>query len=78
MGLLKEDMRPMSPLIIYIAQARNASNVARMVRLEWLDMYGQAMQSTVQIGGGQIVKVQLAAQQPVQRQPVNLRIASCQ
>lgn len=78
MGLLKEDMRPVSPLIIYIAQARNASSMARMVRLEWLDMYGQAMQSTFQIGGGQIAKVQLAAQQPFQREPVNLRIASCQ
>jgi len=78
MGLLKEDMRPMSPLIIYIAQARNSSNVARVVRLQWLDMYGQAMQSTIQIGGGQIAKVQLAAQEPFQRQPVELRIASCQ
>jgi hypothetical protein len=78
MGLLKEDMRPMSPLIIYIAQARNTSNVARVVRLQWLDMYGQAMQSTIQIGGGQITKVQLAAQEPFQRQPVELRIASCQ
>lgn len=78
MGLYKEDMRPVSPLIIYLAQVRNSSNVTRVVRLEWLDMYGQAMQATLQVGGGQIAKAQLAAQEPFQRQPIELRLASCQ
>jgi thioredoxin-dependent peroxiredoxin len=77
LGLFKEDMRPMSPLIIYLAKVRNASNVTRIVRLEWLDLYGQAMQSTVQIGAGQIATLQLAAQEPFQRQPINLNVTSC-
>lgn len=77
MGLFKEDMRPMSPLIIYQAKLRNASSMTKIVRLEWLDMYAQAMQSTTQVGAGQIVTVQLAAQEPFQRQPINLRLSSC-
>ena len=78
MGLFKEDLRPVSPLIIYLAQIRNSSNITRVVRLEWLDMYGQAMQATLQVAGGQIAKAQLAAQEPFQRQPIELRVASCQ
>ncbi|HEV7767974.1 MAG TPA: peroxiredoxin [Thermoanaerobaculia bacterium] len=77
LGVFKEDMRPMSPLIIYMAKIRNSSGVTRIVRLEWLDMYGQAMQSTVQINAGQIATLQLAAQEPFQRQPINLNLASC-
>jgi hypothetical protein len=78
MGLQKEDMRPVSPLIVYLAQVRNSSNVTRIVRLQWLDMYGQPMQATLQVGGGQIARAQLAAQEPFQRQPIELRVASCQ
>lgn len=77
MGLFTTDMRPMSPLIIYLAKIRNGSNITRIVTIEWLDMYGQAMTSTNEIGAGQIVTTQLSANSPRDRQPINLRITSC-
>ncbi len=78
MGLFKEDMRPVSPLIIYLAKIRSAASVTKIVHLEWLDMYGQGTRSTVQVSPGQIATLQLATQEPFQRQPVNLRLAACQ
>jgi hypothetical protein len=77
MGLFKTDMRPMSPLIIYLAKIRNGTSLTRIVTVEWLDMYGQAMQSTNQVGAGQIVTTQLGANSPSDRQPQDLRITSC-
>jgi hypothetical protein len=77
MGLFTKDMRPMSPLIIYFAKIRNGSNLTRIVTIEWLDMYGQAMTSTNEIGAGQIVTTQLSANSPRDRQPMDLRITSC-
>jgi hypothetical protein len=77
MGLYKEDMRPVSPLIVYFAKVRNSASAAKIVQVEWLDMYGQANRSSVQVGAGAIVTLQLAAQEPFQRQPINLRVTSC-
>jgi hypothetical protein len=77
MGLFTTDMRPMSPLIIYLAKIRNGTNLTRIVTIEWLDMYGQAMESTNQVGAGQIVTTQLGANSPSDRKPINLRLTSC-
>jgi len=78
MGLFTTDMRPMSPLIIYLAKIRNGTNLTKIVKIEWLNMYGQAMESTNQVGAGQIVTTQLGANSPRDRQPINLRLTSCQ
>jgi hypothetical protein len=77
MGLYTEDMRPVLPLIIYLAKIRNGTSMARIVTLQWLDMYGQTMESTVQVGAGQIATLQLSRNSPVDRRPINLRISSC-
>ena len=77
MGLFTEDMRPVAPLIIYLAKIRNGTSITRIVTLQWLDMYGQAMESTIQVGAGQIATLQLARNKPVERKPINLRISSC-
>lgn len=77
LGIFKEDMRPVSPLIIYLAKIRNGTNVTRMVTLRWLNMYAEELQSSVEISAGQIATLKLAAQEPFQRQPINLKISSC-
>lgn len=77
MGLFKEDMRPVSPLIIYLAKIRNSTNVTRIVTLQWMNMYTEEFRSTAEIGAGQIATLQLAAQEPFQRQPTQLRITNC-
>jgi len=77
MGLFTTDMRPVSPLIIYLAKIRNGTNLTRIVTIEWLNMYGQAMESTNQVGVGQIVTTQLGANSPSDRRPINLRLTSC-
>lgn len=77
MGLFNVDMRPMSPLIVYQAKIRNNTQVARIVTLQWLDMYGQGMQSTVQVGGGQIATVELSRNTPSDRRPIDLRLSAC-
>jgi hypothetical protein len=77
MGLYKEDMRPVSPLIIYLAKIRNSTNVTRIVTLQWMNMYTEEFRSTAEIGAGQIATLRLAAQEPFQRQPTNLRITAC-
>jgi hypothetical protein len=77
LGVFKEDMRPMSPLIIYLAKIRNGTNVTRIVTLQWLNMYGEALQTTAEISSGQIATLKLAAQEPFQRQPTNLRLSTC-
>ncbi|MHB0972078.1 MAG: hypothetical protein ACYC7A_21885 [Thermoanaerobaculia bacterium] len=77
LGVFKEDMRPMAPLIIYLAKIRNGTNVTRIVTLQWLNMYAEALQTTAEISPGQIATLKLAAQEPFQRQPTDLRLSSC-
>ncbi len=77
MGVFKEDMRPMAPLIVWLAKIRNGTGVTRMVTLQWLNMYAEELQSSVEIGAGQIATLKLAAQEPFQRQPINLKLSSC-
>ncbi len=77
MGIFTIDKRPMAPLIMYLAKIRNGTSMTRIVTVEWLDMYGQAMTSTNEIGAGQIVTTQLSANSPSDRSPQNLRITSC-
>jgi hypothetical protein len=77
MGLYTTDMRPAAPLIVYLAKIRNGTNITRIVNLRWLNMYGQDMESTTQVGAGQIVTLQLSRNSPVDRQPINLRLSSC-
>ncbi len=78
MGLYNVDMRPMAPLIVYQAKVRNDSQVARIVTLQWLDMYGQALQTTAQVAGGQIATLELSRNSPSDRRPIELHLASCQ
>lgn len=78
MGLYKKDMRPMSPLIVYLANIRNGTQMTRIVTLQWLNMYGVAKQATVQVGAGQIVSLQLGMNSPRDRQPIDLQLTSCQ
>ncbi len=77
MGLFNVDMRPMAPLLVYQAKIRNGTQLTRIVTVQWLDMYGQAMQNTVQVGVGQIVTLELSRNSPVDRQPIELHLTSC-
>jgi hypothetical protein len=77
LGIYKEDMRPVSPLIIWLTKIRNGTSVTRQVTLQWLNMYAEELQSSVEVAAGQIATLQLAAQEPFQRQPINLKLSSC-
>lgn len=77
LGLHKEDFRPVSPLILYFAKVRNGTTMTKIVNVEWTNLYGERIRNTAEVGAGQIATLQLAAQQPIERMPVDLRIGTC-
>jgi len=78
MGLYKNDMRPMAPLILWFAKVRNATSVTRIVTVGWTNLYAQEKIFRAEIGSGDIATLELTRQQPVERQPTNLRLIECQ
>jgi hypothetical protein len=78
MGLYKVDMRPASPLIVYQAKVRNGSSVTRIVAIGWQDLYGQEQQTAGQVKPGDIATFNLGPQKPFERQPIDLRVKSCE
>lgn len=77
LGLHKEDFRPMGPLILYFAKVRNGTSMTKIVSVEWTNLYGERIRNTAEVGAGQIATLQLAAQQPVERLPIDLRLGAC-
>lgn len=77
LGLHKEDFRPVSPLILYFAKVRNGTSMTKIVSVEWTNLYGERIRNTAEVGAGQIARLQLAAQQPVERLPIDLRLGTC-
>jgi hypothetical protein len=78
MGLYKVDMRPASPLIVYQAKVRNRTSVMRIVTIGWQDYYGVEKQASGQIAAGDIATFNLGPQEPRDRQPINLRVKTCE
>lgn len=77
LGLHKEDFRPVSPLILYFAKIRNGTSMTKIVSVEWTNLYGERIRNTADVGAGQIATLQLAAQQPIERMPIDLRLGTC-
>lgn len=77
MGLYKEDMQPVAPLIVSLAKIRNGTALTRIVILEWLDMYGQPKRSQTEVKAGEIVSLQLSRNMANERLPINVRLSSC-
>jgi hypothetical protein len=77
LGLHKEDFRPVSPLLLYFAKVRNGTSMTKIVSVEWTNLYGERIRNTAEVGAGQIATLQLAAQQPIERMPIDLRLGTC-
>ena len=78
MGLYKVDMRPAMPLIVYQVKVRNGTSLTRIVTVGWTDLYGQEKATQGQVAPGAIATFELGPQQPVERQPINLRLRACE
>lgn len=77
LGFHKEDFRPVSPLILYFAKVRNGTSMTKIVSVEWTNLYGERIRNTAEVGAGQIATLQLAAQQTIERMPIDLRLGTC-
>jgi hypothetical protein len=77
LGLYKEDFRPVSPLILYFAKVRNGTSMTKIVSVEWTNLYGERIRNTAEVEAGQIATMKLAAQQPIERFPIDLRLGTC-
>jgi hypothetical protein len=78
MGLYKVDMRPVMPLVVYQAKVRNGTSLTRIVTVGWQDFYGQEKVVRGQVSPGDIGTFELGRQQLTNRQPINLRVKSCE
>jgi hypothetical protein len=77
MGLYKEDMRPVAPLIVSLAKIRNGTALTRIVIIDWLDMYGQPKKSQTEVRAGEIASLELSRNMAGERLPINVRLSSC-
>jgi Domain of unknown function (DUF4440) len=77
MGLYKDDFRPVMPLIRWFAKVRNGTSVTRIVTVSWTNLYGVDKSFQSEVKPGDIATLEIARQNPVERQPISLRLSSC-